>query len=105
MKILLLVPYPLNSAPSQRFRFEQYVPELAKHGFEVHAQPFLDDEAWLDFYEKGGFYKKTKAIISGLISRYRTLAYIRQYSFVFVHRETSPVGPGLFDRLLCGVFR
>ena len=40
---LALVPYPLGTTPSQRFRLEQWAPLLAsEHGIRVHWSPFAD---------------------------------------------------------------
>ena len=38
MRILFLVPYPPGRAPSQRFRFEQYLDILTARGHELKVR-------------------------------------------------------------------
>ena len=43
LDLLALVPYPLGTTPSQRFRLEQWAPLLARdHDIRVHFAPFAD---------------------------------------------------------------
>lgn len=58
-KIIFIVPYPLSTAPSQRFRFEQYLPELRKE-FEVEIHPFIDYQTWEKLYQPGHFGFKVR---------------------------------------------
>jgi len=40
-KIAVLVPYWLDTVPSQRFRWEQWLPHLEANGLDVELLPFL----------------------------------------------------------------
>ena len=44
--IYFLVPYPKGEAPSQRFRFEQYLPDLEENSYSVELYPFLNEKTW-----------------------------------------------------------
>jgi glycosyltransferase involved in cell wall biosynthesis len=104
MKILFLTPYPFGEAPSQRFRFEQYYPLLQQKGIHFRVQPFLNEATWKILYKRGYLSKKIGGIILGFIRRCGILFTLRQYDFIFVHREASPIGPPLFEWLVASVF-
>lgn len=96
-KIAIIAPYPPNEAPSQRFRFEQYLSSLEVNNFEVAVFPFLDIETWNDFYSKGKMRKKIIGFVRGFFRRFTLLFSIRKYDFVFIHREAAPIGPPIFE--------
>lgn len=104
MKILLLVPYPVGEAPSQRFRFEQYLGILNTNGFEIELKPFFDKNTWCILYKNGMYLQKIFGVLSGFISRIGMLFFVHQYDFVFIHREASPLGPPIFEFLIAKVF-
>lgn len=104
-KILFLTPYPLNSAPSQRFRFEQYFPFFADKNIDYHTSPFLDEATWKIFYKKGYFFKKTLGIIKGLINRHLLIFKIHQYDKLFIHREAAMVGPAYFEWIYAKILK
>ena len=52
-RILFLTPYPAGRAPSQRFRFEQYLGILAAHGHQCQEVSFLDEATWGILYRPG----------------------------------------------------
>lgn len=98
-KFLFISPYPLNQAPSQRFRFEQYLNEFRTQNFEISHQSFLDEKTWTIFYKKGYLLKKIRGIISGLCSRFALIFTIHRYQIVFIHRETCFIGGAFFEYL------
>lgn len=105
MKILFLAPYPLEEAPSQRFRFEQYFETLKKEEYQFAFQSFLPSNKWRVFYEGGHVIQKGILILSGIIKRIAVLFTARQYNYIFIHREVLPIGPPLFEWLLAKVFQ
>lgn len=104
MKILFVFPYPLGRAASQRFRFEQYLDILRNEGHELSLSPFLNEEVWNIFYQRGYLLKKTWALFMGFSRRFKTLFSIRSYDYVFIHREALPIGPPVYEWLLSKVF-
>lgn len=92
MRILFLVPYPYDKAPSQRFRFEQYLDALRKDGWEYRISSFLDDEAWSVLYRKGHLLSKITGLLRGYLRRISDLLRLFKYDVVFIHREASPFG-------------
>jgi glycosyltransferase involved in cell wall biosynthesis len=105
MKILFLVPYAYDKAPSQRFRFEQYLGELGKKGWSFRVSPFLDDSAWAVLYRKGHFLPKVLGVFRGYFRRLIDLVSLFRYDVVFIHREASPFGPPWMEWLITKVFR
>jgi glycosyltransferase involved in cell wall biosynthesis len=105
MKIAFLFPYPPTTAPSQRFRFEQYLASLPAKGFEYSLHAFLDDKTWQILYKKGHFLTKLMGILRGFGRRFYLLFQLYQVDFVFIHREASPLGPPIFEWLIAKVLR
>lgn len=102
--MLLLTPYPPNTAPSQRFRFEQY---------QNHVQDFADAN-WYSFwneqdmsilYQKGKYAVKLKNLIRAFGRRVQHIKAAKQHQIVFIHRELSPIGPPIFEWYLSKVLK
>lgn len=104
-KILFIVPYPFQQAPSQRFRFEQYFDELRSNQFDIEIVPFLDEEAWKILYMKGNHLKKIFHILKGFFNRFQLMFRLKRYPLIFIHREASPIGPPVFEWIIARVFR
>lgn len=105
MKVLFLVPYPFGKAPSQRFRYEQYLPLLKNERISYSIQSFLDDETWKIFYKPGNGLRKIIGIVRGFLRRVKVLFSIQDYDFIFIHREVAPIGPPVFEWLIAKVFK
>jgi glycosyltransferase involved in cell wall biosynthesis len=103
--IIFVVPYPHGEAPSQRFRFEQYIPLLEQNGYQIHFAPFLDKKTWSKLYKEGSFLKKITGIIRSFVRRLITILTIYKYDFVFIHREASHIGPPIFEFIIAKIFR
>jgi glycosyltransferase involved in cell wall biosynthesis len=104
-RILFVIPYPLDKAPSQRFRVEQFFPALEEHHISYIVAPFLDDKTWAVLYQQSGLLKKGWGVLKGFLKRFALLFKATKYSHVFVHREASPIGPPVFEFLLAKVLR
>lgn len=98
MRILFIVPYPLYRAPSQRFRFEQYLSYLEQEGHTFEIEPFLSQSIWSVFYKKGHVAKKLLGVLRGISKRRMALRKLDQFDHVFVHREISPLGVSSLHR-------
>ncbi len=104
-KILFLVPYPLEQAPSQRFRFEQYFSILKHNGFTYSVQSFLSTDNWQLFFKPGNPINKAWALLSGFVSRLGCIATAKEYEFIFIHREVAPIGPPVFEWVLAKILK
>ncbi len=99
MKVLFLVPYPLQGA-SNRFRVNQFVPLLQARGVRCRVRHFYSERLWRILYRPGHLAGK---FIHGLICSLNRCADIFRAlgsDLVFIHREAFPVGPAWFERLL-----
>lgn len=104
-RILFVVPYPYDAAPSQRFRFEQYIPLLRNAGYSVKFASFIDLSTWHLLYKPGKTYQKILGILRGLLGRMALMFTLGGYDFVFIHREAAPLGPPVFEWMMAKCFR
>ena len=101
--ILFLVPYPVGKAPSQRFRFEQYLDALTAAGHRYRLLPFLSDATWAILYRPGHTAAKVAGILTGFWRRVVLLFSLSAYDVVFIHREAAPIGPPVFEWVIAKV--
>ena len=104
-KIVFIAPYPFGQAPSQRFRFEQYIPLLENAGFEHEFHSFLSDKTWKLLYQKGMFVQKALGIFGSFYKRFLLLFQFKNVDFIFIHREAAQLGPPLFEWILAKVLK
>ncbi|WP_181304249.1 glycosyltransferase family 4 protein [Rufibacter sp. XAAS-G3-1] len=105
MKVIFVVPYPLGKAPSQRFRFEQYLHYLDDISWNYEFAPFLDDKTWGILYKPGHSGAKIRGILKGFFKRFLLVFSTLSYDFVFIHREATPIGPPWFEWIIAKVFK
>ena len=99
-RILFVVPYPFNSAPSQRLKFEQYYSIFKQNGFEITHKSFIGKNLWKVIYKKGFYFTKFLLTIISYIKRGVLLFSIRKYDIVYVHLWCTPFGPALYEWIL-----
>lgn len=90
--IWFITPYPQGNAPSQRFRFEQYLEKLEDAGYTYRFSPFWDETAWKILYKPGHITGKISGLLRGLFRRFMLIFYARKIDILFIHREFSPIG-------------
>jgi glycosyltransferase involved in cell wall biosynthesis len=73
---------------------------LRAEGIELVVSPFFDTAAYGVLYRKGGLRRKAVGVLKGLMRRLADLWRVRSYDLVVIHRESAPVGPPLFERVL-----
>jgi glycosyltransferase involved in cell wall biosynthesis len=100
MKVVFIVPYPQKWSPSQRFRFEQYLPLLKSRGIDYEIHSFLTPSNWRLFTKPGNPIPKLSALMTGLTKRFMLLLRVRRFDLVFIHRETLPIGPPVLEWLI-----
>lgn len=133
MKIFFVVPYPKGEAPSQRFRFEQYLNFIGEVGetptsnvpavgvpphrtthtsvdvsphhttYEFHS--FWTAKEWKQLYKPGNKIAKVFALIKGYLRRWKLMIRLRKADFVFIHREVAPLGPPIFEFIIAKILR
>ena len=101
--VLFLVPYPQKVAPSQRFRVELYEPVLKENNVRYEIKSFMDDDTWKIIFKSGHYFSKLSGILKGYLRRFGHVMQARKFDYVFIHRETSPLGPPIFEWILAKV--
>ena len=104
-KILLIVQYPENESPGQRFRFELYKDLLLENAFNVTTKSFFDQKGYQIIYNYGFVVTKFLAIIKGFFKRFLLIFSIHKYDYIFLQREATPIGPPIFEWLFIKVFK
>ena len=103
--ILVFCPYPYSGAPSQRFRFEQYLDILRDAGHDVTVSPFLPTFAHRIIYRQGHLIRKMSGVLFGFMGRLLAMTQLWRYDYIFVHREASPIGPPIFEAIASACHR
>jgi glycosyltransferase involved in cell wall biosynthesis len=105
MKIVFVCPYPFNQAPSQRFRFEQYLERLQQNGYTYSWCSFYSLIGWKNLYKEGEFLTKSLYTAWGFVRRIFQLMDVIRGEFVFLHREAAPIGPPVFEWIIARILR
>lgn len=99
--ILVICPMHVGYAPSQRLKYEQYFNHWEQNGFTITVAPFMSLALQKVIYKKGLYFKKAMGMLSGYYRRLKLLSQIKKYDIVYVHLYVTPMGPALFERLVC----
>ena len=95
--ILMIVQYPENVSPGQRFRFELYKDMLIANGFTVTTKSFLNQKGYNVIHKFGYLFAKSFAILRGFLERLCLTFVVKKYDFILLQREVTPIGPPLFE--------
>jgi len=100
LRVLAIVPAPLDTSPGQRFRIEQWDSHLRKEGIEITYAPFLAGGQARLLAARGHMMAKAWTLVTCLGRR--LLGVIRSGAFdaAYVFRETAHLGPALAERVL-----
>jgi glycosyltransferase involved in cell wall biosynthesis len=105
-KILHIIsPYPKGEAPSQRFRFEQYLHFLEGNDFQIKYHAFHSQKSWDRLYKPGQFGIKSLELCWNFIRRFGLLFRLIGAKHIFVHREMTHIGPPVFEWILVKILR
>ena len=104
-RVFFLAPYPHDQAPSQRFRFEQYLDFLKQSGYNIEFHSFLNTKTWEALYNQGSFGVKFFGILGSFWRRFILMFRMRKADYVFIHREASMIGPPIFEWIISKVLR
>ena len=100
--ILFITPYPKGKAPSQRFRFEQYLDFLALD-FSIEEHAFWDNKSWDNLYKGSNLILKIYSFIFAFFKRFLLLFSVSKFDYIFIHREATPVGPPFVEFIIAKV--
>ena len=98
-RILFASVHPPGRAPSQRFRFEQYVDFLRDNGLETTFAPVLRPGDYAVVYAPGSLAAKAAIAARTTVRRAADVLRVRNYDIVFVQREAMQLGTAFFERV------
>lgn len=105
MKVLALIPYPIDKGPSQRFRLEVFLPYTDSADIHFELEPFYSERAYGLLYAKGKVRSKAWSIFLSYLRRYSLLFKVHRYDAIYIQREIGPLGFPVMAWLLRYVFR
>ena len=97
-RVLFLAAHRFNRSPSQRYRFEQYIPFLEQHNFECHLSYLISEKDDKIFYAEGNTFKKLWILIKAILQRVKDTFAYKNYDIVFVQREAIMIGSSFFEK-------
>ena len=103
--IYFIVATPLGVLPSQRFRFEHYLPFLEEKGIRYKISHYFSMKTRGALYTKKNYIGKAMAILPGYAKRALDLFRLIPYNYVYIHREVAPVGPPIYEWIISKVLR
>ncbi len=98
--ILFLDMHREGRTPSQRFRYEQYLPLLRAQGFRIHHSFLLSETDDKLFYSNGNYIGKGLILLKSIVKRSGDLIQAHKYDFIFIQREAFMLGTVFFERFL-----
>jgi glycosyltransferase involved in cell wall biosynthesis len=105
VSVYFIVPAPLGISPGQRFRFEHYLSYLKENNIRFRISNFYKLTGRKMLYVPGKKRRKIFYVLSGFVTRLTDLFKIGGYSYVYLYREASPVGPPVFEWMIAKVLR
>ncbi len=99
-KVLVLCLHRPNRSPSQRFRFEEFIPYLEKNGYSFDFSYLLNEKDDKAFYRPGHIWQKVGIVIKSTWKRWNEVIRAKQYDLVFVQREAFMLGTAYFEKAI-----
>lgn len=97
-KIIILCPYPFGKAPSQRFRFEQYLLASGRKE-EIKLRSFYSEKGMKALYSSGLLLKLVYLFWFFVRRKFHIIEALF-YDKIFIHRELAPIGTPIYERFL-----
>ena len=102
-RILIVCPHPLNVAPGQRLKYEQYIKSWEENGYQVDISSFMSLRFWNVVYKPGKLVEKIMWTKIGYFRRFLLLFRLRKYDLVYTFLWGTPFGPPIYEWLLCKI--
>lgn len=96
-RVLILCDHRPKRSPSQRYRFEQYLPYLEQQGFHFTWSYLLNETDDHLFYSRGHALRKMLILFKTLLIRCKDLLRFRRFDMIFIQRETLFLGSAFFE--------
>ena len=96
--VLLLCAHRPKRSPSQRYRFEQYLPFLQQNGFNFTWSFLLNEKDDKIFYGKGKTFSKIFILIKSIFIRLKDVRRFKKFDIIFIQREALFLGTSYFEK-------
>lgn len=96
--ILVLCPHPVDRAPGQRLKYEQYFDSWERAGYRVDVRPFWSERTWDVLYQPRHRARKVIGFLDGVRRRIVDTRDARRADLVYLFLGAAPVGPPLVER-------
>ena len=100
MRLLCMLPSPLDVMPGQRYRIEQWAPLLSRHGVKAVFQSFKSEDLYAALSEPGRVLQKLRLSVEALRRRAAALNGVYDFDAVYLYNEAAIFGPPIFERLI-----
>lgn len=97
-RVLILCAHRPRRSPSQRYRFEQYLPYLESKGFEFTWSYLLDEDDDKAFYSQGNVLRKALILLKTINIRRQDVSRFKLFDTIFIQREASFIGTSHFEK-------
>ncbi len=97
-RILFVAAHRPDRSPSQRYRFEQFVPYWRANGWETEYAWLIDEEDDRYFYSKGKLLHKGLFFLRSWRRREAQVKRAGDFDIVFVQREAFMTGSTRFEK-------
>jgi len=97
-RVLFVASHRLGRAPSQRFRFEQYLEHLTGEGIDWEFSPLLTVEDDATFYGRSSALLKAWVLARCALRRTRDVRRASEFDIAFIQREAFFGGWPVFER-------
>ena len=104
MKVLGLASYPVESATT-RYRLQQFVGPLAKHGLSLTVSPLISSSTFRTLYQRRALVRTALTLLKSALMRLGVVLLLKQSDVVLVQREAMIFGPPVFEWLAARVFK
>jgi L-malate glycosyltransferase len=99
-RILVICPYPPDTAAGQRLKYEQYIPQWKEAGYEVEISSFMSDKLWKVVYQKGHYITKLIETFKGYLKRRKDVRRAASFDLIYVFMYVTPFGNSLIEKQL-----
>lgn len=96
--VLILCAHRPKRSPSQRYRFEQYLPYLESKGFSFTWSYLLNEKEDKTFYSAGNIAKKILLLLKHYIRRKKDIRRFKNYDIIFIQREALFTGTSFVEK-------
>jgi len=97
-KILFVAAHRPDRSPSQRFRFEQFLPYLREQGFDYDFSFLISEKDDKIFYKPGNFVTKAYIFLKSFLRRLNNVWHASGYDIIFIQREAFMTGSVFFEK-------